>query len=638
MRYTRAVEPSRDADTAHPSYLAERPQRFTGFVRSSRYLTMRDGVRIAVDVCLPRGYGARRLPTILRQTRYFRRFRVHPLLRRLLGQGTLDPMNAPMRSLMTSRGYAWVDVDARGSGASFGTRPCPWYLDGEVADSAEIVDWITSQTWSNGRVGSTGVSYDGTAAEFLAITGHPAVKAIAPRFSLFDVFTDVAFPGGLHSSYFTEAWEKANAALDRNVPGEMIALIYTLQAHGALPPEVARLIDRPLSQAGLSKFLTWALGGVAPVDADGGGRQLRDALSTHSENYSVHEGAVHTDFRDDSPPNAPIDGQTSDFFSPHSYVERMGDVAVLSYGGWFDGGYAGAAVKRHRALTARGANTRLMIGPWVHGGQLDMDPDAPGRRACFDHATELLRFFDGYLLDSDGPDPAKLPRVRYFMMGEGRWHSDDAWPPEGTSSVELFFAPERRLAPAKSRGGEETFEADLSVGSGKRTRWRTLLCPFLQADGRGRSPQGYLVYESDVLDRDLDLVGHPVLELTLSASQPDFAMVAYLEDVTPGGKARLLTEGVLRSIHESSFSADERGLPLANVTFRRADARRLQVDEVATHVIELLPVAMRFCRGHRLRLSLGGSDVDHFTTPAGTSSVRWKVQLAGSRLLLPCRT
>jgi uncharacterized protein len=44
-----------------------------GMVYSSRYLTMRDGVRIAIDLYLPAGLtGVERLPAILHQTRYYR--------------------------------------------------------------------------------------------------------------------------------------------------------------------------------------------------------------------------------------------------------------------------------------------------------------------------------------------------------------------------------------------------------------------------------------------------------------------------------------------------------------------------------------------------------------------------------------
>lgn len=627
------MRPSRDADPSHERYLSARPARYGGFERRSQYLTMRDGVRIAIDVCLPRGHGSKRLPTILRQTRYFRRFLMHPALRSLLGESTLDPMNGPMRALMTSRGYAWVDVDARGSGASFGERPCPWYLEGEVADGREIVEWVTRQPWSNGRVGSTGVSYDGTTAEFLATTGHPAIRAVAPRFSLFDVYADVAFPGGLHHSYFTAAWEKANAALDRNVPGEMIALIYLLQAHGAVPA-LARAIDKPVTHALLSRVLTFGLGGVAPVDSDRRGRELRAALASHHENYSVHDGAVHVTYRDDSPPNSPIPGQTSEYFSPHRYVERMQGVAVLSYGGWFDAGYAGSAVKRHRALTELGADSHLLVGPWVHGGQLDLDPDAPGRRACFDHAVELLRFFDQHLLDEPAVPMEAPARVRYYLMGEGRWCEAHSWPPPGCGEVELFFSEGRRLAPAPVSAGVDTLDVALDVGSGKRTRWRTLLCPFLQADGQGRSQAGTVSYQSDELARDLDLTGQPVLVLELAASQADFAIIAYLEDVTAAGEARLLTEGELRSVHQSRLCSGGSTPSRARVSFLRADALRLAPGQKATHVLEMLPLAMRLRRGHRLRLTLAGADVDHFTTPTG-GPLRWEIELSGSRLLLP---
>ena len=59
-----------------------------------------------------------------------------------------------------------LERDEIGSGASFGNRPCPWSED-EVADGADIVDWIIRRPWSNGRVGATGISYDGTTSEML---------------------------------------------------------------------------------------------------------------------------------------------------------------------------------------------------------------------------------------------------------------------------------------------------------------------------------------------------------------------------------------------------------------------------------------------------------------------------------------
>jgi hypothetical protein len=51
-------------------------------------------------------------------------------------------------------------------------------------------------------------------AEMLPVNRNPAVKAVAPRFSLFDTYVDIAFPGGIHDAWFTENWRRLNDALD----------------------------------------------------------------------------------------------------------------------------------------------------------------------------------------------------------------------------------------------------------------------------------------------------------------------------------------------------------------------------------------------------------------------------------------
>ena len=100
------------------------------------------------------------------------------------------------------RGYAVVVVDVRGTGASFGTRDS-FRSPRERDDTSEIADWIVAQPWSNGALGATGISYVGAAADFLASTGHPAVKAIAPLSSVWDTYADNYFPGGIQLKSLT---------------------------------------------------------------------------------------------------------------------------------------------------------------------------------------------------------------------------------------------------------------------------------------------------------------------------------------------------------------------------------------------------------------------------------------------------
>jgi hypothetical protein len=634
---------SRDAD---PSHRTPKP-RYRGFDRTSRHLTMRDGTRIAIDVCLPRDAGAARLPTIVRSTRYFRRFQLASPLRGRVPETAIDPLNAPLRALFTSQGYAWVDVDARGSGASFGYRPSPWWLDGEVRDGGEVVEWIVRQPWSDGAVGSTGISYDGTTAEFLAYARHPAVKAVAPRFSLFDAYADIAFPGGVHLAWFTENWAAANAALDRNAPEAFVGTVLGLRATGAgdarvalpgtLPHALLQAFRAAPTQRALRAFLGAALGGVARVDGDRDGEVLAAAVASHARNVSVHEGAMGVTFRDDVPPASPPEGGTIDDFSPHHYLGelRASGVAFLSQSGWFDGAYANAAIKRQRALG--GAANELVIGPWVHGGLLDLDPDAPATEAAFDHGAELLRFFDRHLRARHaGREPACEParRVRYFLMGEGAWKHAAEFPPADVRTRALFLGPNRRLQHAAAKAdARDVLAVDPRAGTGRRTRWETLLSPFVHADGPRIAPTA-IAYESDPLDEDLEVTGSPVLVLRLATEPADATIFAYLSDVTRDGRVRTPTEGTLRTVHRTQLV--EGDWPRVEASFAARDALGLGAGEYATHAIELQPTAFLFRRGHRLRLSIAGADVDHFRAPSGAPRT-FRLDLAGSRLLLPVK-
>ncbi len=161
VRPWRRVRPVSDR---HPDAPAPEPPRHRRLRVRSHYVPMRDGVRLAVDVWRP-GEAEGPLPAIVHITRYFRSVELRPLLRSL-HPAPFDHtgLYRARRRAFVTRSYAWVDVDARGSGASFGSRIGPWSPE-EVADGREIVDWIAAQDWSNGRVGALGISYDGTAAE-----------------------------------------------------------------------------------------------------------------------------------------------------------------------------------------------------------------------------------------------------------------------------------------------------------------------------------------------------------------------------------------------------------------------------------------------------------------------------------------
>ena len=79
----------------------------------------------------------------------------------LASGGTPIPGIVGLDRHFLEHGYALVKVDARGSGASFGTRSAEYGRE-EVLDAYDVVEWVVSQEWSDGTVGAYGTSYTGT--------------------------------------------------------------------------------------------------------------------------------------------------------------------------------------------------------------------------------------------------------------------------------------------------------------------------------------------------------------------------------------------------------------------------------------------------------------------------------------------
>jgi len=137
----------------------------------------------------PRLEAEQKVPAIMRATRYWRA-QDRP------GVPIGKDSNYRQASVLNEAGYAYICVDARGTGASFGTRAYEVTED-EVRDYGEIVDWIVEQSWSNDRVGAMGVSYDGDTAEMLMVNKHPAVKAVAPLYPDFNARDQLIYPGNV---------------------------------------------------------------------------------------------------------------------------------------------------------------------------------------------------------------------------------------------------------------------------------------------------------------------------------------------------------------------------------------------------------------------------------------------------------
>ncbi|CCC26927.1 conserved hypothetical protein [Mycobacterium tuberculosis variant africanum GM041182] len=582
--------------------------RYRGMRYSSCYVTMRDGVRIAIDLYLPAGLtSAARLPAILHQTRYYRSLQLRWPLRMLLGGKPLQHIAADKRRRrrFVASGYAWVDVDVRGSGASFGARVCEWSSD-EIRDGAEIVDWIVRQPWCNGTVAALGNSYDGTSAELLLVNQHPAVRVIAPCFSLFDVYTDIAFPGGIHAAWFTDTWGRYNEALDRNALHEVVGWWAKLPVTGMQPVQ---------------------------EDRD---RSLRDgAIAAHRGNYDVHQIAGSLTFRDDvsasdpyrgqpdarlEPIGTPIESGSINLISPHNYwrdVQASG-AAIYSYSGWFDGGYAHAAIKRFLTVSTPGSH--LILGPWNHTGGWRVDPLRGLSRPDFDHDGELLRFIDHHVKGADTGIGSEPP-VHYFTMVENRWKSADTWPPPATTQS-YYLSADRQLRPdaPDCDSGADEYVVDQTAGTGERSRWRSQvgIGGHVCYPDRKAQDAKLLTYTSAPLDHPLEVTGHVVVTLFITSTSSDGTFFVYLEDVDPRGRVAYITEGQLRAIHRRLSDGPP---PYRQVvpyrTFASGDAWPLVPGEIARLTFDLLPTSYLFQPGHRIRIAIAGADASHFAILPG---------------------
>ena len=573
------------------AYLERRPPEHAVPARPfSLYLPMRDGCRIAVDVYLPgeaagRSAAGRRWPTVLFLTPYYRRFAV---------QATDRPVEASpgagrFRDLLVPRGYALVVVDVRGTGASFGTRDS-FRSPVEREDGREIADWISRQPWSDGQIGSTGISYVGAAATFLATTGHPAVKAIAPLFSVWDTWSDHYYPGGVLMNQLARSYDELMVALDH---------------------------DRRDLLGQFAYFRDPAFAGPQPVDEDPDGTLLRAAVAEHRGNFRMPDFITEFRFRDDRLPYDSGFGAHS--FSPCGYAEGIrDDVAVYSVSGWMDGaGFANGAIVRFLSLPGR--DRHLLLGPWDHGARANVSPWRESPEPRFSVLAEVLRFFDEYLKGRDTGLRREAP-VHYFTMHAEEWQAAEAWPPPGGART-LFLAGggrlagERDAADAPAASGADVHRVDFTQGTGTRTRHERLAAVdtreyYPDWDGRDAT---MLRYDSAPLAGDVDVSGHPVVDLWVGSSQGDAAVFAYLSEVEADGRVRYVTEGVLRALHRQEASPprfERRTWPYR--TFARADARPMPAGQPERLRFGLLPTSWRFKAGSRIRLAIAGADGDHY--------------------------
>ncbi|MEW6142205.1 MAG: CocE/NonD family hydrolase [Chloroflexota bacterium] len=155
-------------------------------------ITMRDGIRIAVDVHRPKAQD--KFPALLSMSPYGKEKQRYP--ESVIGIFT--KVEAGDTKYFVSKGYVHVIADVRGSSPSEGQ----WnVLDKkEQQDGYELIEWIAKQPWCNGKVAMVGESYFAAIQYLVAATQPPSLVTIVPCDGFTDAYRDWIYQGGMYNA------------------------------------------------------------------------------------------------------------------------------------------------------------------------------------------------------------------------------------------------------------------------------------------------------------------------------------------------------------------------------------------------------------------------------------------------------
>ena len=358
-------------------------------VQKNVAVKMRDGVALRADVMLPTAAG--KFPVLVYRTPYGK---------------DRAPSEWTTFAKAVARGYAVVVQDVRGRYESEGEFT-PYQNEGR--DGYDTIEWAAAQAWSNGSVGTFGLSYPGAVQWLAALENPPHLKALVPAMT-FSTPRNFFYSGGVFDGSWLD-WIWFNIAPDlrkrKNLPGPQTRA------------DVAAVWKQEHER--MQKFLPMAklpdLEQVAPF---------------------YYQWLAH-------PPADPW----WDWAELRGKYDRV-HAAVLNISGWYDEAYGpdGATTNFNGLLAARkneaDPRTATIIGAWTHGelerrkaGDLDFGPEA-----AVDYDEIILRWMDHYLKGAANGVGKEKP-VRIFVMGDNVWRDEEAWPLARANEETLFVSAEK---------------------------------------------------------------------------------------------------------------------------------------------------------------------------------------------------
>ncbi len=566
----------------------ERPAEYACHVIRDVMVPMRDGVLLATDIYLPAKNGRPvkgKFPAILGRTPYDK------------SNFTSGAIFKPV--FFAERGYAIVRQDVRGRYKSQGEF-YPYINEGP--DGYDTIEWIAEQPWSDGIVGTEGLSYSGAVQEALATERPPHLRAM--------------FIGGGSTNYHmdTEGTGGAFRAAHNLMYTFYLAMNMEETATGAgcrawlaeCEKNAGQWLKRPLSKQisifeGLPLVQKWYADWIAHQDFD---------------EYWKQKG-----------------------YCAEGRYDEYPDIPIYRLAGNYDQ-YSISSMVSHIALTKINKSPNfLQYGPWVHAecGDAEFGIEHPTNDRRERMRDEQLRFFDQFL---KGLETGLLdePKVKIFVMGGGEgtksnqgrlvhgggWRFEEAWPLLQTDYTKYYLQTGGGLGrskpelddsassysydpadPVPTIGGPYAYPRDESGPRDQLCRIGLFGCKDnLPISSR----TDVLSFVTPPLAEDVYIVGPVTVQLWASSSAVDTDFTAKLIDQYPPsndyphGYALGLIDSIIRARYRDSFEK----------------AVLMEPGKIYAFTVDLWQVSNRFKAGHRIRLDISSSNFPAFDVNPNT--------------------
>lgn len=503
---------------------------------------MRDGKRLFTAVYVPKD-DSQTYPILLMRTPYS----VAPY-----GVDRYPDTLRPGQAFAKAK-YIFAYQDVRGRWMSEGEfvnmRPInpghgPTVVD-ESTDTRDTIDFLLKTVKGhNGKVGQTGISYPGFYTVCGMIDAHPALVAASPQAPVTDWFVG-------------DDWHH-NGAL-------FLPHVFNFMANfGRQSPDPWKkwqfLPFDHETPDGYRFFLK--MGPLADADR----KYFKGQVPFWNE---VMRHGTYDDF------------WKARNVRPHIKGTRP---AVMTVGGWFDAENLFGALETFKRVEATGVprgGNHLVMGPWVHGGWGRGDGDKLGDVTFNAKTGEYYRehielpFFEYHLKGKGDPN---LPKAWVFETGTNVWRRYDAWPPKAAEPAAYFLRGYGALMRQQEGIGGTThpgeFDEFVSDPAKPVPFISNMITPnmapeYMTADQRFAATRpDVLVYQTDVLEKDVTVAGPVEVELHVSITGTDADWVVKLIDVYPddfpdpdpnpkgvrmGGYQQLVRGDVMRGKFRDSF-------------------------------------------------------------------------------------